>query len=668
VDLGGDARTVLEVLAVAGHPLPAAALWGVDLLEGIAIDHALLDLERSGAVRYGESDDVEAVEPQARSIRTALPGISRARIRSALGRSLPTGGSVPEDRIIGHRLAGLAARPDPSAVPDAVRAADRLWRRGDLAAGGAVYEAVLDALGRGAPAEPATPIEVRVRLATLRRWTGEAEEAERLTDAAIDLARASGDPALLATVSLAWSGTEIAVDDDPTPGAIIAEALAGIDPAAAPALTAQLLAHRAFRTLFLDLDAARADSLAAAALAEQVGDAEVRILAWYAQRVAHWHPAHLDEALALADRMVAESPRASQYAEFGATTRLQVFLERGDFAHFDREAEAMRRRLRISPRPFETIWLQSALGARATIRGDWEAALNHSTEALALSQGPAYQTAFQLLLGQQVLVAWQRGDDLTGLVSGEALPSGPLRTSWEQVLLGWTARQRPAEEVRARLEAWLGGGLGGVRPDLTWANATAALAMAAADTGSAEHASVLVVALAPFAGTWATCGGTVCLGPVALHAGRLAALIGDSDQADRWLRDAYDGCVAAGADAWRSRVALARSELSSRTVAERRAWAEEAVTVATALGQREVISQARASLRDLGELALPAGLTSREAEVLRLVAGGATNKEVATALYLSVKTVERHLLNVYAKLGVRSRTEAAGYARANGLA
>lgn len=59
--------------------------------------------------------------------------------------------------------------------------------------------------------------------------------------------------------------------------------------------------------------------------------------------------------------------------------------------------------------------------------------------------------------------------------------------------------------------------------------------------------------------------------------------------------------------------------------------------MATALGQREVISQPRASLRDLGELALPAGLTSREAEVLRLVAGGATNKEVATALYLSVK-------------------------------
>lgn len=53
-----------------------------------------------------------------------------------------------------------------------------------------------------------------------------------------------------------------------------------------------------------------------------------------------------------------------------------------------------------------------------------------------------------------------------------------------------------------------------------------------------------------------------------------------------------------------------------------------------------------------------AGLSSREAEVLDLVAGGHTNAEVAEQLVLSVRTVERHLLNAYTKLGVRGRTEA----------
>ncbi|MBI3361461.1 MAG: response regulator transcription factor [Chloroflexi bacterium] len=51
--------------------------------------------------------------------------------------------------------------------------------------------------------------------------------------------------------------------------------------------------------------------------------------------------------------------------------------------------------------------------------------------------------------------------------------------------------------------------------------------------------------------------------------------------------------------------------------------------------------------------------SERELEVLRLVAAGATNKQIAQQLYLSVRTVEGHLARLYAKLGVNSRTEAA---------
>ena len=52
------------------------------------------------------------------------------------------------------------------------------------------------------------------------------------------------------------------------------------------------------------------------------------------------------------------------------------------------------------------------------------------------------------------------------------------------------------------------------------------------------------------------------------------------------------------------------------------------------------------------------GLTSREQEVLRLVASGSTNEAIAAELHLSAKTVERHLSNCYVKLGVRNRAEA----------
>ena len=64
----------------------------------------------------------------------------------------------------------------------------------------------------------------------------------------------------------------------------------------------------------------------------------------------------------------------------------------------------------------------------------------------------------------------------------------------------------------------------------------------------------------------------------------------------------------------------------------------------------------------LGERPLPAGLTAREVEVLALVAEGRTNREVAGALVLSEKTVGRHLSNIFAKLGVSSRTEASAFA------
>ncbi|GHF60663.1 helix-turn-helix transcriptional regulator [Amycolatopsis bartoniae] len=72
--------------------------------------------------------------------------------------------------------------------------------------------------------------------------------------------------------------------------------------------------------------------------------------------------------------------------------------------------------------------------------------------------------------------------------------------------------------------------------------------------------------------------------------------------------------------------------------------------------------RARAELRAAGEaveLPAPAGLdlTPQQAQISKLVAAGATNREIAAQLFLSPRTVEHHLRNIFAKLGIRSRVE-----------
>ncbi len=61
-------------------------------------------------------------------------------------------------------------------------------------------------------------------------------------------------------------------------------------------------------------------------------------------------------------------------------------------------------------------------------------------------------------------------------------------------------------------------------------------------------------------------------------------------------------------------------------------------------------------------------MTERELEILRLVARGQSNADIARTLYVTPKTVKFHLTNIFAKLGVTNRTEAAAYAFNKGLA
>lgn len=181
-----------------------------------------------------------------------------------------------------------------------------------------------------------------------------------------------------------------------------------------------------------------------------------------------------------------------------------------------------------------------------------------------------------------------------------------------------------------------------------------------------------------------------CLGPaveIALAGRRLTAATALADELTAVAERTPGSLFRAAAPAARGRIDLADGRPAAAVVALR-----EAVRTYTDLGVPHEAAQVQALLaeacaaagvptdaeaaasaaaearRRLGLLPSPhrttsGTLTAREREVLRLVADGASNHDVAEQLTLSDKTVGRHLANVYAKLGVTSRTAAVARAR-----
>jgi ATP/maltotriose-dependent transcriptional regulator MalT len=99
---------------------------------------------------------------------------------------------------------------------------------------------------------------------------------------------------------------------------------------------------------------------------------------------------------------------------------------------------------------------------------------------------------------------------------------------------------------------------------------------------------------------------------------------------------------------------------------------DQALAISSDLGMRPLMVQLQARQRWVeaqpvkGPL-YPDGLTEREVEVLRLVATGKRDREIAAALFISVTTVSTHVRNILNKINVANRTEATAYAAQHGL-
>ena len=165
--------------------------------------------------------------------------------------------------------------------------------------------------------------------------------------------------------------------------------------------------------------------------------------------------------------------------------------------------------------------------------------------------------------------------------------------------------------------------------------------------------------------------GLACVAGAEGEAGRAARLFGAAEAMREILSEAVVFQHTPEEAAWRepSR-ARARSRLGEA------AW-EETLAEGRAMELREAVEYALSPQEPSATTPAPeqsstseppAGLTSREVEVLQLVATGMTNAQVAEKLFLSPRTIQRHLNSVYHKIGVSSRTAATRFALEHGLA
>jgi DNA-binding CsgD family transcriptional regulator len=691
--LDAESRRLLGIAAVIGHEAPLA-IWAA---VGDVSEDALLPVVEQGLETHllVEAASADAVRFAHALIREALyegiPGIRRRRIHRQIGETLAAHANADPDAVAYHFL-----------QDGDVRCVEWLVRAGDRAQGASAW---LTAAERFQAA--ATFLEVRgieenqrgwllLRIAYLCRYAFSERAFAHLEDAG-QIASAVGDRALAACV-VTQRGFLVCANGDYGRG--LDDIRAGVElfDRLMEQARARLAQRDAMRAAGLDQYGYLALQLALAGAFSEAHSAVERILAPSAG-AEHLHPPSDN------DRTHASYGRAFLYTALGRPADAQRafaasragYLAAGDYylagmtamqelvclLRYQPDARAERQRLATEA---GAVWRQAAgafdeLAPRLVqapllfIEGHWDEAHALAHAVHERSQGRwTYVALATNILGQ--LARYRGHTALAWSLVPEGVPDGP------DTLPGTTryADSLVLQELAAALatdagdlmtaQAWLeahdrwitwgSAVLGQAEGHLGWA----AYHRAAGDTERArEHVEHALVAASeprqPFA----------LLAAYRLR-GELDTEAGDVEEAERHLQAALTLADACGAPFERALTQLALAGLRAATGDAQRAVAllDEARTSFGALGAQPALARVEALAAQLVAApaprrpTYPAGLSAREVEVLRLLAAGATNAEIAEQLFLGVRTVETHIRAIYNKLGHTSRTAATRFA------
>lgn len=353
-----------------------------------------------------------------------------------------------------------------------------------------------------------------------------------------------------------------------------------------------------------------------------------------------WH-GELRRGLAMIDRRLAHAERCRDLYQLrhAYTWRIGGQIWQGHWAEADQalaQAEAIVERL-ASPEPL--AFLYHIRGSVAWFRGDYATA-----EAL-------FARAVELFrpLGPSVLV-WYLGPlGIAQLAQGKREEALACLNELEGIVAAQPANTIPAADGLTKL------------------------ALLALGLGDRERGARYYSQLLPFSGLQIDFLVDRLLGELAILRDDLPAAETHLAAAEALARREENTPELASTLAAQATLVLARGGKGSTERA--RALLEEARALFERFGMAGTASLVGERLRNLPARsparmrpALPAGLSPREAEVLRLVAAGKSNRQIAEVLYLSEKTVINHLTSIFTKTGADNRAAATAFAVRHGLA
>jgi DNA-binding CsgD family transcriptional regulator len=686
-------RRLLTVAAVVGRAFRIGTLGRLNELTG---EEVLQQVEEAEAARIvapasgalGHYRFVHALVRE--TLYAEVTQAERVRLHRQVGEAL-VAEYGPHDEphlaeLAVHFVQAAPAGDAERAIGYAVRAAERAKRLLAHEEAARYYRLAIEGLALLSPPDPARECDLLLAIGEAEEWAGEREAAKATFARAAEVARSLCSAERLAQAALGYAG-RLATTHLIDAGTIdlIHEALAAVGPEdAAPRV--RLLARLADELLSSqDRDRSEVLSREAEAIARRLGDLPTLAVVLNTRHGVLWRPDMVEQRLAVATELLAlaETGGDRELAMLGRHWRIVDLAELGRLAEAEAEIAVLAELAEASRQPHHR-WLSAVRrGAQALLAGRFAEAETLVAEALEIGRRAQPDAALRFNLIQLIVLRREQGRMAELEADLRELSSRPEASRVRRVALARIyAEIGRADEARQWFELLAADDFASLDRDATWLDSMVLLAETCALLGDARRATVLYALLRPYADRLATGGRFVAVvGPTNLALGRLAATAGDWSAAADHFAGSLAMCEAIGSPPFVARTHLAWAEMLAAR--NRPADRDEAIghlavatTIATGTGMSRVALLAD-HLRDrLGRgastptdtPARPHGLSRREVQVLGLLAAGRTTREIGAELGIGVSTVERHITNLYRKIGARGRADATAYAFRAGLA